>query len=188
MTTLAKTIILGAVFFIAACVPSLNPLYTEQDLMFDDSLIGVWIDKETGETWSFSKCGKMEYTLHYTAEDGRKGEFSARLVRLDDKMFLDMVPVKPGFLQNDYYQSHFIATHTFAHIAQKGTTVQVSMLEPRCLKDLLAANPAAIKHETIGGELVLSSPPKETQKFLLANLSTSGAFSPPMELTRRNSK
>src|SRR5688500_14903488 len=119
MRCIAKLLILSWFFILTGCVPSLNPLYTDQDLISDDSLIGVWIDKKTGETWSFSKCGKLEYKLHHKDEDGKQGEFSAHLVRLEDKTFLDIVPAKPGFSQNEFYQGHFLATHTFVHIVQK---------------------------------------------------------------------
>ncbi len=39
---------LGTLVFmltLAGCVSSLNQLYTEEDVVFDATLIGVWIDK-----------------------------------------------------------------------------------------------------------------------------------------------
>ena len=119
----------------------------------------------------------------HTEDDGRSGEFSARLVKIEDKTFLDIVPVKTGFAQSD-----FLPTHTFAHIVRKDSTVQIAMLEPQWLKDLLAENPETIRHEKINGEIVLTSGPKETQRFLLAYLNTKGAFAEPIELTKRQTR
>ena len=94
----------------SSCVPSLNPLYMEQDLIFDSSLIGVWGDKDTNETWVLASCPRrFEYILTYTDPSGKKGEFGARLVRVGDKTFLDIVPVNPGFTQSDFYQGHFFS-------------------------------------------------------------------------------
>lgn len=181
----ATSFILISVLFVAACIPSLNPLYTETDLITDPALIGTWEDKETGETWTFSNCEKLKYSLVHIDSDGRKGEYDARLVKVGDKRFLDIVPVRSAMPQNDLYKDRFIATHTFIHIASRESTVEISNLEPRWLKDLLAEYPDAIRHEKVNGEIVLTSSPKETQKFILANIMTRGAFSAPSELARK---
>ena len=169
-----------------SCVPSLNPLYTEQDLIFDSSLIGVWSDRDTQETWALASCDReLEYTLTHTDPSGKKGEFSAKLVRVEDKTFLDIVPAEPGFRQSDFYQGHFFSTHTFVHVTKNGSSVRLSVLEPHWLKEAVAIDPEAIRHQKIRGEIVLTSSPKETQKFLLANLANREAFSAPIELTRK---
>ena len=177
---------LSLLLICTSCIPSLNPLYTEQDLIFDGSLIGVWTDKDTRETWALGMCDrKLEYTLTYTDPGGKKGEFIARLVQVENKTFLDIVPVDPGFKQNDFYQGHFFSTHTFVHVIKDGSSVRLSVLEPHWLKEVVAVNPDAIRHQKIRGEIVLTSSPKETQKFLLANLNNREAFSEPVELTRK---
>ncbi len=185
MKNIPKLLILSLLLTLTGCVQSLNPLYTDQDLIYDNSLVGVWLDQESGETWAFSNGGKLEYKLLHTEEDGRSGEFSARLVRVEEKTFLDIVPVKTGFPQSDFYQSHLLTTHTFMHVVRNGPTVEIRVLELRWVKDLLADNPEAIRHEKINGEIILTSQPKETQKFLLANLNAKEAFSEPLELTRK---
>jgi hypothetical protein len=148
----------------------------------EPTLVGTWIDKETGETWTFSNCEKLKYSLVHVDTDGRKGQYDARLVKIEDKLFLDIVPSKSGFSQNDPLKDRFIATHTFVRVISSESTVQISYLEPRWLKDHLTENPGAIRHEKIGGEIVLTSQPKETQKFLVSHLNTRGAFSQPAEL------
>ncbi len=186
MKTIAIISTLSLLIMCTSCVPSLNPLYTDQDLIFDNSLIGVWVEKDGKETWTLSNCGNdLEYRLMHTDGNGKKGEFSARLVRVGDKTFLDIVPVKPGFTQSDFYQGHFFATHTFVHIVKNGSSVWLSPLEPQWLKEYVARNPDAISHIKIRDEIVLASTPKETQKLLLANLNTREAFSEPVELTRK---
>jgi hypothetical protein len=186
MRSVAILLTVCALLVCTSCVPSLNPIYTEQDLIFDSSLIGVWADKYTDETWALAICDRqLEYILTHIDPSGKKGEFSARLVQVDDKTFFDIVPVNPGFKQNDFYQGHFFSTHTFAHIVKDGSSVRLSVLEPHWLKEAVAVNPDAIRHQKIRGEIVLTSSPKETQKFLLANLNNREAFSEPVELTRK---
>ena len=185
MRSAATSLILVSVLFLAACVHSLNPLYTEADLTTDPSLVGTWYDAETGDSWTVSNCDRLKYSLVHVDSDGRKGEYDARLVRVGDKLFLDLVPVRVPIAQNDLYRDRFIATHTFIHIVTRDSTIQISYVEPRWLKDFLADNPTAIRHEKISGEIVLTSTPKETQKFLLEHMTTRGAFSAPTEMTRK---
>ena len=173
------------VVFLAACVPSLHPLYTDADLTSDPTLVGTWIDKETGESWTLLNCEKLKYSLIHVDSDGRKGEYDARLVRVGDKLFLDLVPVRVPIAQNDLYRDRFIATHTFIHIVARDSAIQISYVEPGWLKDFLANNPTAIRHEKVNGEIVLTSSPKETQKFLLEHMTTRDAFSRPTEMTRK---
>lgn len=163
-----------------ACVPSVHPLYTGDDHIYDDSLVGAWVDTAADETWVFSKAEKGEYKLIQIAADGSMGEFTARLVRLGSETFVDMVPVKCGFLQN-----HFLATHTFVHLTKNGDKVHVSVLEPRWIKDVLADKPDLLRHERVNGEVILTASPKDMQEFLLANLKTRGAFTEPLALTRK---
>ena len=185
MKSIATSSILICVLFIAACVPSLHPLYTEADLMMDPTLVGTWVDKESGESWTFSNCGKFKCSLVHIDSDGRKSEYDARLLKLEDKLFLDIVPIKSGSNQNDFYQGLFFATHTFVHVVTTPSMVQISYIEPRWLKDFLVENPNAIRHEKVNGEIVLTSATKETQKFVLAHMNTRGAFSAPSELARK---
>ncbi|MGB7068717.1 MAG: hypothetical protein WBD22_04430 [Pyrinomonadaceae bacterium] len=177
---------ISVLFFLqASCVQSLNPLYTEQDLTFDDKLIGVWGETDTLETWDFSKSSKLEYKLVQTDENGRKGEFSARLVNVKGEMFLDIVPIKTGFIQSDFYKDNLVATHTFAHIKVMGPTVYVSLIESGWLNKTVASDSGAIRHVKIADETLITSGPKEIQNFLVENLKTKGAFSKPLELTRK---
>lgn len=185
MKSSATSFVLISVLFVSACVQSLNPLYTEADLTTDPSLVGTWIDKENGESWTVSICEKLKYSLVHVDRDGRKLEFDARLVKVGDKLFLDTVPAKSSRSQNDLYRDHFVATHTFVHIVIKDSAIQVSYLEPRWLKDFLAENPDAIRHSKVNGEIVLTSSPKETQKFLLEHMTTRDAFSTPSEMMRK---
>jgi hypothetical protein len=175
--------LLVIVLLLTACVPSLHPLYTEADLTADSKLVGTWIDKETGESWTFSPTDKLKYSLVHVDSDGRKEQYTARLVKLDDKLFLDLVAIKPGVSQNDQHRDGFISTHTFVYVVSEESKVQISYMEPRWLKDYLSQDPSAIRHENVGGEIILTSSPKETQKFVLSHLTTHEAFSKPTELT-----
>jgi hypothetical protein len=185
MKAVATSSILILVILASSCVPSLNPFYTDTDLTSDAALVGSWIDKKAGESWTFSNCEKFKYSLVHVDSDGRKSEYDARLFKLEDKLFLDLAPVRSGSTQNEFHQGLFFPTHIFVHVVPTQSTVLISYMEPRWLKDFLTESPSAIRHEKINGEIVITSSTRETQKFLLAHMKTRGAFSAPEELTRK---
>jgi len=177
---------------VAGCVPSLNPLYTEKDLVFDAALVGVWSEKEdASETWAFEKTGEKEYRLVYTA-DGKTGEFEAHLLKLGNTLFLDLYPDGKSLDElnrNDFYKSHLIPGHTFAKVTRIEPTLQMGFLNPDWLKELSEQNPKAIRHEKVSDRIVLTASTRELQEFVLKNLNTKGAFGDePSNLKRIKSK
>ena len=186
MKNTLKLLTLSFLLMFASCVPSLNPLYTDQDLIFDATLLGAWTDNDSKEIWVFTYEDEKEYKLVYTDEDGKKGEFEARLLKIEGKTFLDMTPIRPVLPQNDFYKGHFLATHTFVQIIRTGPKFEISYLEPKWLKGFLDKNPAGIGHVKIEDEILLTDTPKNLQKFLLVHLNTNGAFAEPLELIKSN--
>ena len=59
MRILRSLPIFAVVLLMTACVPSLYPLYTERDQVFDPALVGVWVAVDDGhETiWTVTKSG-----------------------------------------------------------------------------------------------------------------------------------
>lgn len=80
---------------LAGCVPvmSLHPLYTEQDVVFEEKLLGVWVDDPNGPemTWEFQRPdeSKKEYELIFSDKEGKKGIFTSNLAKLNGRFFLD---------------------------------------------------------------------------------------------------
>ncbi len=185
MKTIVKIALLSFVIMTMSCVQSLHPLYTEKDVIFDPALLGVWTDKESQETWEFTKGDGKQYKLIYTDENKKKGEFIAHFLKIDGKTFLDLAPTDLNLPQNDFYKGHLLPTHSFALITQTGATFEMSYLEPEWLKKVLAENPLAVRHEKVKEKILVTASSKELQKFLLANLNNEEAFSRPTEITRK---
>lgn len=88
---------------LTGCVPvdSLNPLYTDKDLAFDESLLGSWVGPDNGEEGGLEilareKDGKKSYLLVMTDKDKdlnvfKKTVYHAWLVKLNEHLFLDVV-------------------------------------------------------------------------------------------------
>jgi hypothetical protein len=104
-------VLLALLACLTGCVPvdSLNPLYTEKDTVFDESLLGEWIGPDANDTGSmkFVKEGKDAYVIVSTDNDGPGGEqkrtfFDAHLLNLSGQQFLDVVPREWSASQASY--------------------------------------------------------------------------------------
>ena len=174
---------LGLAVFLAGCVPSLNPLYTEKDLIFEPALVGVWNNGD--DTWTFQKRDEKSYAL-IIRDDDKTAPFVAHLVKLGKYRFLDLCPDKDGLndskLEGTYTMS-LIRGHLFLKVLQIEPALQMVMLDPDWLDKLLKKNPKVISHKQNddGEGIVLTAATKELQKFMLKYADTKDAFGKPDE-------
>ncbi len=82
----------------------------------------------------------------------------------------------PETMSNSFNRSHFVPVHSFVHLIQIEPTLQSSSLDIDWLREITTNNPQAIRHEKIGGQIILTASTKELQAFLLKHLKTKGAF------------
>jgi hypothetical protein len=96
-------VLFAGLLLLTGCVPvdSLNPLYTDKDLTFDESLLGSWVGPDKGEEGGLeilarNQDGKKSYLLVMTDKDKdlkvfKKTVYQAQLVKLNEHLFLDVV-------------------------------------------------------------------------------------------------
>src|ERR1039457_3803632 len=103
MNTRKLIAVAGLALCLSACIHSLNPFYTEKDLVFDARLTGTWREKseaQEAEVWRFEKTGDKAYKLVMTDKDGKQGEFAAHLFKLKQDYFLDLIPNDCNYATN----------------------------------------------------------------------------------------
>ncbi len=95
--------LLTAALLVTSCGPaeSMNPLFTEAERTFDPALLGAWESKDGSGVLKFETFGDRAYKV--TESDPKTQEqasYEARLARLGDGLFLDLLPqdakVTPG--------------------------------------------------------------------------------------------
>jgi hypothetical protein len=179
-----KTLIaFGIAIFLANCVPSLHPLFTEKDLIFDPDLIGTWVDEDGKNTWTFQKSGENSYELVYT-ENEEPAKFQAHLLKLGDFLFLDVSPEELD-RKNGLYRGLFIPTHGFARIWIEGDSVRLAYLDPDWLVHMVDSKKISIGHDFIDKTIILTAQTKDLQKFALKYAEDDKAFSVKSKLRRQ---
>lgn len=196
-TKLSAAFATGALLtgLMVGCVPSLNPLYTEKDLIYDPALVGTWIDADDGgATWTFQKAGDKAYHLVLKNKDGLQGEFKVHLTQLGKWRFLDMYPdaaAMEELKRDDFYKSHYIPAHTFYLVKQIEPTLQMASLEIDWLDNYLTTNTAAIGHTRVGNpgsddrRVLFTARTEELQKFMQKMAGTEGAFADPSTMKKK---
>jgi hypothetical protein len=183
---------------IGGCIPvmSLHPLYTEEDVVFEKSLLGTWLnDPNKPEAfWKFERVEKPKnaYKLILTDEEGNKGSFIAHLVKLDDKLFLDAFPSESPWEPEDpnkvdllFNNMFLLPTHTFMKVDSIEPELKLRLTVESQMEELLKENPNAVEHTKIEDRLVLTASTKELQAFVLKYADNEKLFADETVLNRK---
>ena len=167
---------------LTGCVPSLHPLFTQKEAVFDEKLTGLWgKDSNDKETFEFVRAGNdpnsREYTMVYTDKDGKKGEFSAKLGKLGSSMFLDLYPAgKLECKTPDFYNIHLLPVHTFMKIEQIEPVLKMAAMKSDKMEKMLKDDPNLIKFEDLEGGFVLTASTEELQEFIKKHANDEALF------------
>ncbi|MFB3897587.1 MAG: hypothetical protein ACE14V_14930 [bacterium] len=184
--------VLGILFIcvlLSGCVvPSLNPLYTDKDLILLPGLEGTWIDTENC-FWKFEKKDEHSYRLSYAkdSEPVETGEiFDAHIIRLDNHIFMDLFPREGAFRDDKGMEVfHYVPTHTFSKVLLHGDGLEINMLNPEWIREMDNDRLVFVGHEQIENGILLTANSKELQKFISAYADDSKAFEKPVWLLKR---
>jgi hypothetical protein len=188
--------LIGLLILSSCVIKSLHPFYTEDTICFEKIFIGSWnatgnglwkvepfqkvILKENGkskpselnesELTSYKKY-KHAYVLYFE-KDSNKTTFLAMPFKIDNQMFLDIIPVEDSTSEkskNGLYKMHLIETHSLAKFdIVSDNEINISWLSSKKLDELLIGNRIKIQHEKVGfGEtVILTASSEELVKFI----------------------
>ena len=184
-TLIRAIVVYGSLLLTAACVPSLYPLYTDEDLVFDPAVVGTWIeDDDDDATWTLEERSSGPGYRLTIVEDDESMRFDARLVQLGDYRFLDIYPEDDS--PDDFLASHFVAAHTFWTLSVEDETMRLVGLDPDWLEDGLEDGTLQVAHSRWGHDRddILLTTTSELQRFIVAYAEDAEAFDAVVELHR----
>ena len=183
---------------LGGCIPvmSLHPLFTEETLVFEEKLLGTWVD-DSNNIWEFKNPNEQEksYKLIFVDNEGQKGSFDARLTKLENKLFLDVYPSEPPWDEEDpnkvewpYNTFFFMPVHTFIKINGIEPELKLQLTDDDELKKLLKEDPNAVEHTSTEDKFVLTASTKELQAFVVKYADDSRVFTAEGALNRKKTK
>lgn len=185
---------------LGGCIPimSVNPFYTSSDVVFEEKLLGTWVDdiNNPKSTWQFTGSNDPNdkiYKLLFTDDKGEKGLFAAHLLKLQNKLFLDVFPAEYA---SDVNSSEFKYPYTYSLVFMipVHTILKVDSIEPQLLlvmtevekiKELLKEHPDSIAYTEEAGRIILTSPTKDIQNFILKYADDEKLFPDKIILKRK---
>ena len=163
-TKLKKIAFYTLAILLSGCVPSLHPLFSDNEIIFDANLVGKWSEPNSSDSWEFKPAANKKYEFIYT--DGRGiGKFDARLGKIGSSTFLDIFPEEPNLTENDFYKVHLLPAHSFIKIELSKDRLKFGVMNPDSVKKLLKSDPNIIKHEQTD-RIILTASTKELQAFI----------------------
>ncbi len=195
MRILRITAVLAMTICLLACVWTLQPLFEEDDLVFEPGLVGTWKAAEDEDTWTFEKAQDSNaYVLVYHQVEfepdesvsgkkkipGEAARFEARLGRLGGHLFLDLIPEADGnpWAHNDLLNWHLIRAHTFCRLRLEKDRLRLDWLEEKWLEEALKSGRVTIAHAQAEDGVVVTAPTKELQQMVHKYAGDNEAFPP----------
>ena len=161
------TVVVGLALLSGCWVLSIEPLYTNDDLIFDPSLIGVWGDS-TGmseDNWTFEREDSISYRLIVREKDKPEGTLEAHLVHLSGILFLDLYP-EFSESNNEFHASHTIPAHSFWRVSITGDTLSLHYLDADWMERKIEAGEITIANIRPDDAVVLAAPTGELQQLV----------------------
>lgn len=200
MSTKKLIFYLSAVL-LGGCVPvmSLHSLYNKEDVIFDEKLLGTWVDDPNNPetTWEFMRIVEPNnaYKLIFSDKEGQKGSFDAYLIKLKERFFLDLHPSDPPWEPEDpnklkwpFNTLFLIPTHTFIKIDSLEPQLKMRLTLEDEMQKLLKEDPNAVQHTFIEDRLILTASTKELQAFVLKYADDDRLFTDETVLSRKETK
>jgi hypothetical protein len=168
-------------------VVSLQPPFTQADLAPDPALVGTWVlypladEKEgTAAVWTVRAAGGA-YDLTIPDENGELF-FKAYLVRLDQYLFLDIVPNDATVKR---YRPQLVPVHMVFRMWMDRDALLLAAISEGWLSKRIARGEVNLAHIRVGDDLLLTGSTKELREFALQYAQDSEAFIKVLFLVRQ---
>lgn len=185
-------VIAAVAVLLTACIPSMNPYYTDKDVVSESRLRGEWEakDKADKQIWKFEegKEGDSQkiYTLTVTEKDGKHGVFEAHLFKLKQEYFLDIQITDLGADVADLVAASLIPGHLLLRVPQIEPELKLAPFDFGWLEKYLKEHPKALAHRQEHDSIVLTAETADLQSFVLKHLSEDELFAKGGEMIRKN--
>jgi hypothetical protein len=176
------------ILFLSACIPSLQPFYTEKDLVFEPSLVGSFSENEGDGLWTFTKSADREYKL--TIKDKEKSStFTAHLFKVGNDHFIDLYAAKESldnWPREDFFKASLIPGHLVLKVPSFSPKLALQVMDEDGIKEYLKANKGAVPHSFIESErLVFTGSSEQMRDFLKRISSEEKGWGKPAEFQKR---
>lgn len=176
-----------ASLFIGCPVRSLQPLFSEKDIMYNSALVGTWADGE--DRYTFKRASDNSYQILLSEQKSTDSvkhaeaksdtmTFVGQLGRLGKDWFLDTYPAR------EVVDFHMLPTHMIFRLWLDGNTLRLASLEGDWVKKMIKTNRLKAQYAIANGDLILTGSTNELQKIVRGFANDDKAFPNPETFVR----
>jgi hypothetical protein len=172
--TLHRFILLTATTMLFAGCParSINPLFTDQESLFNASLIGSWANED--EIYTFEKLKEKNYKLIIHSNTSNDSSlYVVQSGKIGSWWFLDSYPLTSSG------EHHYLPVHLITKMTLAGDTLRLASLEADWLAKMISEKKLQIMHVKRNDEVILTASTKELQQLVATIGGNSEAFPNP---------
>ncbi len=163
-------------------VTSIHPFFNSEDMIYENSLTGMWIDDDSciwtieqemgSDGFMGNEYPLSSYCITYYEGEGVTSQFIGTLFELKGLHYADFYPdPDEDHHTSDFIGMHHFPTHTLARVQLSQDSIMLYWYGEEWLTDLFEQNRIRIKHETvwIGTDYerqLLTAPTDDLQKFI----------------------
>jgi hypothetical protein len=178
MMKIVQALLLMSLFIINGCVLTLDSLFTNKDVTYDQALEGVW--KAEGATWTLkpldTKGGR--YRLQTEMKDQPTEQWYCTLGMIETNRFIELLPRRPREIHpKSFFGGHFMELRSFWKVTLIDNTLTLTSMSSQWLDGMIKQNKVSIKHKQRDGHvLFLTASTQELQDFVAKYANNLGAF------------
>lgn len=165
---------------LAGCVPSINPIYTDKDIVYMPELLGKWTPENSKESWEVSDGGDKSYDAVYTDDKGGKYTFSIHLTKIGGALFADLYPEDWKFdgAENidDLLLLHLIPAHNFVRMEIGEDKIRALAMNCAWINDYFKKHRFAPRYEEREDSIVFTASTRKLRRFLGRQINVKDAF------------
>jgi hypothetical protein len=169
-------------------VLSLSPLFSESDVVLEQTVEGTWSFEIFGkDSLRLQPMGDNFYHLLIPARS-TGSRFEAVFTRVEDILMMDLLPIVPDSIGNTFYREHQIQLHSWYHVKINGDTLRIADMNYRWFYDNIVAKQSSLQFSWSGTTPFLTMPTNELRKFIGEHANEPGFFKDDIILHRIVSK
>ncbi len=155
---------------------TLNPVFTEQTATLIKEVEGEWFFKALDTRISIKKAGENFYHFIY-GNDKKRSVFEAVFSTCNKGIILDLAPILPDTLADDFFRESFQTTHHLFKVDTGDSMLFISGLNYSWFYQKLANEKLNIPYQDLDKGIMLEMGTDELAAFFNAHWNDEGLFS-----------
>ena len=163
---------------------SLCSPFADRDARVLTKVEGTWcIDSADGDTLSIKRVGDNFYSVRYVSAR-QPSLFEGMFGRVGDDIMLDLLPVVPDTMGNEYARKHLITAHTLFKMNIGTETLGLAPMNYRWFYDSVVTRKISLNYVWSENRLILTAPADTLKIFLVQHAKAAGFFEDNINLRR----